>query len=97
MNEFENRWQRCVARAREVAARDDAAPFGFATRVLAAGLPRTGSGGLEIVWVRLAVRWLAGVTAGLAVCAALELPHLHDPHPLNPGVENAIAQLVWRL
>ena len=47
--------------------------------------------------MRLALRWLACVIAGLAVCAALELPHLHDTHPLNPGVENAIAQLVWRL
>lgn len=96
MNNFEKNWQRCVARARQVAARDDTAPFGFATRVLAAGLPEAGPE-LELIWVRLALRWLAGVSAGLAVCAALELPHLHDSRPLNPGVENTVAQLVWRL
>ena len=96
MNDFDNRWQRCVARARQAPPRDDVAPFGFATRVVAAGLPPA-SPTLECVWKRLALGWLACAVAGLAVCALLELPHLHDSRPLNPGVENTVAQLVWRL
>lgn len=96
MNDFDNKWQRCVARARQAPPRDDAAPFGFATRVLAAGQPPA-EPALERVWERLALSGLACVAAGLAVCAALELPHLRDSHPLNPGVENTVAQLLWRL
>jgi hypothetical protein len=96
MNDFDNKWQRCVARARQSPPRDDAAPFGFDTRVLAAGqLPAEPA--LERAWERLALGWLACVVAGLAVCAVLELPHLRDSHPLNPGVENTVAQILWRL
>lgn len=96
MNDFDNQWQRCVARARKATPRDDAAPFGFATRVLAAR-HALAEPALERAWERLALSWLACVVAGLAVCAALELPHLRDSHPLKPGVENTVAQLLWRL
>lgn len=96
MNDFDNKWQRCVTRARQAAPRDDAAPFGFATRVLAAGR-QLAEPSPERAWERLALSWLACVVAGLAICAALELPHLRDSHPLNPGVENTVAQLLWRL
>jgi len=52
---------------------------------------------LERLWERLALGSLAAVLAVLVLCAALELPHLRDARPLNPGVENVVAQLVWRL
>ena len=96
MTDFDSKWQRCVARAREATRCDEAAPFGFATRVVAAGFSPTAPA-LESVWKRLALGWLACAVAGLAVCAILELPHLRDSRPLNPGVENTVAQLVWRL
>ncbi len=96
MNDFNDKWQRCVAQARTSPPREDAAPFGFATRVLAArrspAEPAT-----ERIWERMAFGWLAVAVAGLVVCAALELPHLRDSQPLNPGVENTVAQLLWRL
>ena len=28
---------------------------------------------------------------------AVEMPHLRDPKPLEPGIENAVAQVVWAL
>jgi hypothetical protein len=96
MNDFDKQWQRWMARARQSPPRDDTAPFGFATRVLAAGR-RPEEPALERAWERLALGWLAGVVAGLAVCAVLEMPHLRDSHPLNPGLENTVAQILWRL
>lgn len=96
MNSFDNNWQRCVGHARQTPPRDETAPFGFSTRVLAAWRPARPIT-LEPVWVRLTLSWLACVTAGLVVCAALELPHLRDAQPFNPGVENTVAQLLWRL
>ena len=39
----------------------------------------------------------AGVLTWLAVYAVLELPHLRGGHPLAPGVENTVAELVWSL
>ena len=96
MNDFDSKWQACVACARQAAARDEAAPLGFATRVLAVARDKTAPS-VDGVWERLVFRSLAGVLALLVVCAALELPHLRDARPLEPGVENAVGQLVWSL
>jgi hypothetical protein len=96
MSNFDQQWQRCVARARQSPPRDEAAPFGLATRVLAGGRAAADPP-LERAWERLALRWLTGVVAGLAVCAVLELPHLRDAQPLHPGVENTVAQILWQL
>ena len=96
MKDFDSKWQTCAARARQTAARDDRAPFGFAPGVLASGRPRAALSP-EGVWERLALGSLAGVLALLAVCAVFELPHIRDARPLEPGVENAVAQLVWSL
>ena len=96
MNDFDSKWQVCAARARKTVARDETAPLGFATRVLAVARPRAGPS-LEGVWERLALCSLAGVLTLLVLCAAFELPHLRDARPLEPGVENTVAQLVWSL
>ena len=40
---------------------------------------------------------LIGALAVLALCAALELPHWQTGPPLQTGIENAVAQLVWSL
>ena len=53
--------------------------------------------GPEVLWVRLTLRVLAGAVGVLIVCAALEWPHLRDARPLEPGVENTVAQIVWAL
>ncbi len=96
MNHFDAKWQRGAARAREAAPRDTTMPHGFTARVLAAaGAPA--SPAWEPVWCRLSLGWLAGALAALAICALLELPHLRETPPLDPGVENTVAQLIWRL
>lgn len=96
MKDFDTKWQVCAARARQVERRDEPAPFGFASRVAArAFTPVTIP--TEFAWSRLAARWLAGAVAVLVVCAAVELPHFRNAQPLEPGIENAVAQLVWSL
>ena len=83
---------------RHAPGRDETAPLGFATRVLArlGPVPAT-VGSLEQVWQRLTWRSLAVVGVLLALCAVLELPHLRNRQPLDPGIENAVAQLLWIL
>jgi hypothetical protein len=96
MNDFDTKWQACAARARQAPSRDEQPPFGFATRVLAQAMP-PGAAPLDFTWDRVLARLLAGAVAVLLVCAAVELPHFRDAQPLKPGIENAVAQLVWSL
>jgi len=98
MSSFDSKWKTCAGRAREVPERDTTAPFGFATRVLAAAAAQpTEPVSLEVVWQRLTFRSLGLVGAVLVLCAVFELPHWHDRRPFEPGVENTVAQLVWTL
>ncbi|MCL4177078.1 MAG: hypothetical protein KJ072_04945 [Verrucomicrobia bacterium] len=98
MNDFDRKWQACATRARQAPGSDEPVPLGFTTRVLARAWPTPGSvASLEQIWQRLTWRSLAVTGVFLAVCAVLELPHLRDAKPLEPGIENAVAQLVWRL
>jgi len=96
MSDFDARWQECVARARHAPTRDDTIPFGFAGRVVALAFSR-GEPSQEEVLGRLAFRMLAGAAALLILLAVLEAPHLRGSRPLETGVENTVAQLVWSL
>ena len=96
MKDFETKWQACAARARKAARCDEQSPYGFAIRVVALAV-RPRSTPVEFAWDRRLARWLAGAVAVLVVCSAVELPHLRDAEPLKPGIENAVAQLVWSL
>jgi hypothetical protein len=99
MREFDAKWKTCVARAREGRVKECSAPFGFATRVLAASAVRRldETYSLENVWQQLTMRSLGGIALLLLACALLEVPHLRDRKPLDPGIENTVAQLVWHL
>lgn len=98
MNDFNAKWQTCAARAREASHPKNQAPFGFAARVQRAVLAsKSTSPGVELAWQRLTWRSLGFVAAILAVCAVIELPHLNDRKPLDPGIENAVAQVLWSL
>lgn len=96
MKDFDTKWQACTARARQAAHRDEEAPFGFANRVVARAFP-PGPAPVEFAGERWLARWLAGAVAVLVVCSVVELPHLREAQPLEPGIENAVAQLVWSL
>jgi len=68
MNEFDRRWARCAAEARQAAGGDEQAPVGFTTRVLAAWR-RNAEESSAALWLGLSLRLLAGMTAALVVCA----------------------------
>lgn len=99
MNEFENRWQQGVAAVRRAAGEfDDAAPLGFATRVVAqwqamasAELP------LSLLWQRLALRVLGAMALIFLTLAAYEALFPDKDAPLQPHVENAVADSFWLL
>lgn len=98
MNDFDVKWQTCAARARDNPRRDHEAPFGFASRVLAAAAESPPpSIPLEQVWQRLTWHSLGLVGVVLVICALVEVPHLKDRTVLDPGIENTVAQLVWAL
>jgi hypothetical protein len=96
MQNFDKQWQTVAGRARQAPGRDETAPFGFARRAVALSWQAPALGP-EVLWVRLTLRVLAGAMGVLIVCAALEWPHLRDSRPLEPGVENTVAQIVWAL
>ena len=96
MKNFDTRWQACAARARQATPRDEQAPFGFAARVVARGLQQQ-SPAQNAAWERLAMPLLVGAVGLLVICAVLEMPHLRNTQPLDPGVEDTVAQLVWSL
>jgi hypothetical protein len=96
MKDFDTKWRACAAQARSAARWDESAPFGFAQRVAARALDAAALP-VEFAWDRHMLRWLAGSVAVLVLCALLEVPHWRDARPLEPGIENAVAQLVWSL
>jgi hypothetical protein len=98
MNDFDAKWQACAKRARGIPRRDEAAPFGFATRVVGFALrPPAPRMSLELVWQRFTWGALGVIATVLLVCAVVEGPHLRDRKPLEPGIENTVAQVVWSL
>jgi hypothetical protein len=96
MTSFDASWQACAARARQAPTREETPPCGFTGRVVARAFARNEAGQAE-VFGQLAFRMLAGAVALLIVCALLEAPHLRGSRPLETGVENAVAELVWSL
>ncbi len=96
MKNFDLRWKRIAARAHNAGPRDEQAPPGFAARVVARTY-QTETPLADFTWDRLIARFLIGAMAVLALCAAFEWRHLRDARPLDPGIENSVAQLVWTL
>lgn len=98
MLEFDRRWKALTRRARLAPPREEGAPFGFSTRVLARAWAKEHSGvAADVAWRRLSRGSLAVVYAVLVICAVMEWPHFRDRRPLDPGIENTVAQLVWAL
>lgn len=98
MNEFDQRWQELTARARRVPspADDDTAPAGFATRVLA-HRPTPAAGGAEDLWLRWLRPSLVTMAALAVVLTGLEVRASRAPALPRPGIENTVAQVLWKL
>lgn len=89
-------------RARTADPGSEEAPPGFAARVVARAQSRfqadaRASAAVDFAWNRLIARFLMGALAALVLCAAAEWRDLRVTQALEPGVENTVAQLVWKL
>jgi hypothetical protein len=96
MKDFDAKWQQCAAQARQAEPRDETMPLGFAHRIVARAFAHERVS-LESLWERFALRTLAGAAGVLLFTAVFELPHMHDSRPLEPGLANTVAQIVWSL
>ncbi len=93
MNEFERRWKLAAAHAPETAREDDA-PFGFATRVVAKWRAQPS---LATVWQRLALRFCTALALLVAVIASLQSLTANDADGFRPDIETAVDELFWAL
>ncbi len=95
MKDFDRQWKTLAQHAREASPPDEAVPFGFVTRVLARAHASAQSA--DELWGSLTLRVLGVAVPVLLVCALFEGPYLRRSPSLDSGVENTVAQIVWRL
>ena len=97
MNDFEHRWQMGVEAARRAeTAQSEEAPLGFATRVIARWQAHP-EPSLALLWQRLALRVLGAMALVLLTLAAYGALSMDSDAPLQPPVENAVADSFWFL
>jgi hypothetical protein len=96
MKNFDLKWQALAAKARQAPRREAAAPAGFASRVMARTRAREDISAEEIWW-RLIVRFLGLAIPVLILCALLEGRHLGEEPLLETGLENTVAEILYRL
>lgn len=97
MNEFDEKWQIGARRARQIEPMIEAqAPFAFAARVVSqARTAITPVGSLEQVWIRFALRALAGLGVALFVVFSYGGREASNPESLLPEIVNNSTQLLW--
>lgn len=97
MSNFEDRWRDCARVARQAPRRDESAPHGFATRVLANLSASSAPPGLDLILERLGLRALAGVLSVLLILGALEYREERRGGLAAPSIEHSVAQAFWLL
>lgn len=91
MNPFDQRWQTAAKLAREAEPpRDDSAPFGFATRIVAQWPAPENT---ALLWQRLLARTLGVMTAVLIIVATFVEVVDRDREPLRLSVEDTVGDL----
>ena len=93
MNDFERRWKQAAAHSPKPAGAD-AAPFGFATRVVAKWRAQPS---LATVWQRLALRFCTGLAIVVAVLASFNALTAGEGDALRPDIERTVDELFWAL
>lgn len=99
MKNFDIKWQALAAEARRAPRRGEEPPPGFASRVMAQlrAAEETSEVSAEEMWWRLIVRFLGLAIPVLILCAILEGRHLDGGPPLETGLENTVAEILYRL
>ena len=93
MNEFEQRWKQAAAHLAKP-LRDDAAPFGFSTRVVAKWRAQPS---LATVWQRIALRFCTALAILVAVLASFDALTAGEGDALRPDIERTVDELFWAL
>ncbi len=94
MKQFDQKWQKLTALARQAPANGDApAPFGFATRTaalaMAASLPGVGA-----VFGRLALRGLLAASALSVAAVVFDFTAMTSSQDDETGVDDTISQVL---
>jgi hypothetical protein len=97
MNDFDRRWRDVAARARQAPEAPVAAPFGFATRVLSAVGRRSRGTAPLLLWERLGLRALLGVTTLLVILGAMEYRDARPARLAPPQLEHCVTAAFWML
>ena len=93
MNEFDQRWHQCAARARQEVVGPVQVPVGFATRAWARWTARSGTS-LAAAWTALSFRALILATIALAVLAVAEYRTASAGSSLAPHLEDVVVS-IW--
>jgi hypothetical protein len=97
MNEFERRWKLGTRIARtDAPIVSDAAPFGFATRVVAEWQAHP-EPSLIALWQRLSLRVLGVMVLIFLALVAYGAFTVSGDNSIEPPVENAVADSFWLL
>lgn len=105
MKDFNPRWNELVERARAASGLPPSAdahpPAGFATRVMALAEAGGAFHSLQVDWeahwLRRARQSLAVAFTVAVVLVGLDLRQRTRPALRHPGIENTVAQLLWKL
>ncbi|MBI3886171.1 MAG: hypothetical protein HY302_10635 [Opitutae bacterium] len=93
MNKFDRQWQKLAALARQAPAGDGSAPYGFATRLAAAGLAAPAEG----AWPGFGRYARRGLLVAAMVCVAavaLNLPAVFGSRDDEVELDDAIVQVL---
>ncbi len=99
MSRFDRRWRECVRRARQASPRPLPEPPADLTRLVRRGSVVSGTDDPELTewWRWYGSRGLAVATAILVGCVAFVIRDGSEAPSLRPGVEDAVAEVLWRL
>lgn len=93
MNDFDTRWQSAIDAARQAPPRDDTAPFGFASRIVA--LSRSvPTGSTFLLWWKFTWRAI-GVAALVLVASAVMNWTGPNDSALDPAIADSMNDLLW--
>ncbi len=93
MNKFDQQWQKLTALARQAPVGDTSAPYGFATRMAAAGL----SAPAESPWAgfeRYALRGLLAATTLCVAAVAFNLSAMTGNHDDEVELDDTVSQVL---
>jgi hypothetical protein len=93
MNDFEKRWQSAIDAARRTPARDDNAPFGFASRV-ATLRSSASSASTFFLWWKFTWRAI-GIAALLLVASAAMNWSASSESALDPAIADSMNDVMW--